>query len=80
MRVLVKKNFVVENHKHLFGFLLSFVVLFRIMKSDIVRKWGLSVLLPKTENLTAHRVGDLVYYSFPAFDAMEGYATAFPLV
>ena len=32
----------------------------------------LSVLLPKTETLLEHQVGDLVYYSFPAFDALDG--------
>ena len=32
----------------------------------------LSVLLPKTEKLITHHAGDLVYYSFPAFDAIEG--------
>lgn len=30
------------------------------------------VLLPKTETLRAHQEGNLVYYSFPAFDAMKG--------
>ena len=28
--------------------------------------------LPKTETLCAHQEGDLVYYSFPAFDGVEG--------
>ncbi len=30
------------------------------------------MLLPKTETLCAHQVDDLVYYSFPAFDRVEG--------
>ena len=30
------------------------------------------MLLPKTETLTAHEVGDLVYYSFPAMDEIDG--------
>ena len=30
------------------------------------------MLLPKTETLCAHQEGDLVYYSFPAFDGVEG--------
>ena len=42
------------------------------MKGSIVRKWVLSVLLPKTKTLLEHQVGDLVYYSFPAFEAVEG--------
>ena len=41
-------------------------------ENDIVRKWGLPVLLPKTKTLWEHRAGDLVYYSFPAFDAIDG--------
>ena len=30
------------------------------------------MLLPKTETLSAHQVGDVVYYTFPAFDKVEG--------
>lgn len=30
------------------------------------------MLLPKTEALSVNRVGDVVYYSFPAFDRVEG--------
>ena len=30
------------------------------------------MLLPKTETLCAHLVGDVVYYSFPAFDRVAG--------
>lgn len=30
------------------------------------------MLLPKTETLCAHQVGDLVYYTFPALDGVEG--------
>ena len=30
------------------------------------------MLLPKTETLCTHQEGDLVYYSFPALDAIDG--------
>ncbi len=31
-----------------------------------------SVLLPKTKNLSSRQVGEVLYYSFPAFDAIDG--------
>ena len=31
-----------------------------------------AVLLPKTENLTACQVGEVLYYSFPALEALDG--------
>ena len=42
------------------------------MKVDIARKWVPSVLLPKTKNLSSRQVGEVLYYSFPAFDAIDG--------
>lgn len=62
----------VEKHKHIFGFLLCFVTIFRIMKDNVEERRVSSVQLPKTEALSPHQVGGLVYYSFPALDGVKG--------
>lgn len=53
-------------------FLLVFCRNILYNKLDIDRKKVLSVLLPKTKNLSPHQKGELVYYSFPAFDRVKG--------
>lgn len=61
-----------EKYNTFVVFPLSFDARFCIIKVNDIRKWVPSVLLPKTKNLSSRQVGEVLYYSFPAFDAIDG--------